>query len=507
MKRFSLIFLLVPSLLFAAAASRIDQKAHIDSTLTSNGQGQITAAGLRTLLKEMVDSDHNLTDDGTPETPSGAQTKANAAQAYAVQRANHTGTQSADTIVDGTTNKAYTATEKTKLAAISGTNTGDQTTVSGNAGTATTLQTARQINGVSFNGSADIAIPTIRKNLILNGDMRIDQRNAGAAVSVTGGFKFPVDKFKAVVQGGGSGVLSFQRLSASPPTGASYYVRATVTTASASPSAGHAYYYFQFVEGRYIDRIPFGVAANGQSVTLSFKVRSSLTGTFSGVLSNGTNARTYVFTYAISAANTWEAKSVTIPVDTTGTWAIDNSAGLFLSWDLGAGTTYTNATSGWQAATILKATGSVSLIATNAATWDITDVQLESGTVATEFERSSFPDMLALCQREYCKSFDYGTAPAQSTGSFYPDIAVKAGASTNYILVRFPVPMRAAPGFTFYNPSAANGQARDLTANADCSAASGIFATENGFVFSCTGNASTAVGNLLGVGWVADASL
>ena len=268
--------------------------------------------------------------------------------------------------------------------------------IQNNAGT-TTL--AKLENGV-LTGALSPA--TGFRNRIINGDMTIDQRNAGASVSVSSnsGTQFGADRF--LVQGTSSeGVFTAQQLSATPPSGFKNYVRIQTTTASASPASGSLYAMSQIIEGFNIADLGFG-AAGASTVTFSFLIRSSLTGTFSGSLKNG-NAynRSYPFTYTISAADTWEYKTVTVVGDTSGTWQTGNLGGLIVYWDLGCGSSLLSTANTWQGANYNGVTGSTRLISTLNATLDITGVQLEKGTVATPFEFRSIGQELALCQRYY----------------------------------------------------------------------------------------------------------
>jgi hypothetical protein len=155
----------------------------------------------------------------------------------------------------------------------------------------------------------------------------------------------------------------------------------------------------QLIEGFNCADLMFGTAS-AQTVTLSFWVKSSITGTFSGHIANKPTTRSYVFTYSINSANTWEFKTVSLPGDTSGVWATDSSAGLKALFNLGTGGGTTTANS-WQAGDFIRTSGSVGIGDTLDATWQITGVQLEAGDTATPFEHRSFGQELALCQRYY----------------------------------------------------------------------------------------------------------
>jgi hypothetical protein len=286
-------------------------------------------------------------------------------------------------------------------------------------------------NGVTFPDSslqAAAASPYVLKNRIINGAMVIDQRNAGAAVTTPD--VYTVDRW--IQYQGGGGVISWQQ-SSTAPTGFNYSLSATVTTADTSLGTSDYYFLRQFIEGYNVADLDFG-NANAKTVTLSFWVRSSLTGTFGGCLQNGGTNRFYPFAYTISAANTWEQKTVTITGDTSGTWLKTNGAGLGVVFALGFGTSFIGTANAWTSSSFYTATGATNLISTNGATFYITGVQLEQGTSATPFERRLYGQELANCQRYYFKS-----------GSFSSFVYNGAGVYSSY---QFKVTMRAAPTVT-----------------------------------------------------------
>jgi hypothetical protein len=253
--------------------------------------------------------------------------------------------------------------------------------------------------GVTFNDSSlqgAAASPYVLKNRIINGDMRIDQRNAGASVASPSD-TYTLDRFYSRQVGGG--VASIQQ-SSTAPNGFNNSLLFTVTTADSSIVTTDRYYIRQSIEGYNVADLGWGTAS-AQTITLSFWVRSSVTGTFGGSLQNDAVDRTYAFTYTVSSANTWEQKSITIAGDTSGTWLKTNGVGLIVQWSLGMGPTYLTTAGSWTAGNYLSATGSTNLIATNGATFYITGVQLEIGTSATPFERRLYGQELINCQRYY----------------------------------------------------------------------------------------------------------
>jgi hypothetical protein len=236
------------------------------------------------------------------------------------------------------------------------------------------------------------------RNRLINSDMRIDQRKAGASVSISGTVNtYTLDRW--VIRNDAEGVVSVQQ-SSTAPTGFNNSLLYTVTTADASLGATQNYSIQQRVEGFNMADFGWGTAS-AQAVTLSFWVRSSLTGTFGGAISNSAANRSYPFTYTISAANTWELETITIPGDTTGTWLTTNGIGAYLYFATGAGSTVSGTAGAWAGADYRSATGAVNLISTVGATFYITGVQLEAGSVASPFERRDYGRELMMCQRYY----------------------------------------------------------------------------------------------------------
>ena len=211
---------------------------------------------------------------------------------------------------------------------------------------------------IVLNGTTGITTPTTSttgefvtsvtgfKNRIINGGMTISQRNGTSATTVNGNDIYTLDRFKGWASGGGVFTVT---QSTTAPTGFNNSSLITVTTVDSSIAAGDNYRFAQTIEGYNIADLGFGTA-NASTVTLSFWVRSSITGTFGGSLYSVSGTRSYVFNYTISAANTWEQKTVTIAGDTSGTWGTTNSYGITVYFDLGSGSNYENATGSWVAA-------------------------------------------------------------------------------------------------------------------------------------------------------------
>jgi hypothetical protein len=293
------------------------------------------------------------------------------------------------------------------------------------------------ITAPTYNGSvaAEYLVPvTGFKNRIINGDMTIDQRNNGAAVTNANGYT--LDRW--ILSEDSTGGVTVQQDTVAP-TGFRNSFKVTVTTADAV-SATEYVMLRQKIEGFNVADLMWGTAS-AQTVTLSFWVRSSLTGTFGGTILNASQARIYPYTYTINAANTWEYKTVTIPGDTTGTWLTTNGTGMEVIFGLGVGTDYSGTPNSWSGTFALSATGAVSVIGTLGATWQVTGVQLEKGSNATSFDYLPYGTELALCQR-YCFAYSAADAAFANLSS-----AMTNGTTANFahVFVSLPVTMRVKP--------------------------------------------------------------
>jgi hypothetical protein len=236
------------------------------------------------------------------------------------------------------------------------------------------------------------------RNRIINGDMRIAQRGTAAVtVNDSDNLRFPVDR-TAGIGHPSAGVFTLQQ-STVAPVGFNNSVLATVTTTS-TPSGTQVYSILQNIEGFNVDDLGWG-SASAQPVALSFWVRSSVTGTFGGALRNSDVNRSYPFSYTISAANTFEFKTITIPGDTAGTWLKNSGIGIRLNFSLGGGSDRLGTAGAWNSNSNTGAIGQVNLIATSGATLYITGVQLEKAAAATSFEQRPIGTELALCQRYF----------------------------------------------------------------------------------------------------------
>ena len=347
------------------------------------------------------------------------------------------------------------------------------------------------------------------RNRIINGDMRIDQRNAGASVTLTSGGVYTVDRWSGVEDT--DGAMTAQQ-DTSAPTGFVNSLKFTTTTADATLAATQYASCVQKIEGTNVADLAWG-SASAKTITISFWVRSSLTGTFGGAINNSGSTRSYPFTYSISVADTWEQKFVTIAGDTSGTWLTTTGIGLQIVFGLGVGSTYSGTAGAWAGANYLSATGATSVIGTLNATWYITGVQLEVGSVATPFERRPFGLELELCQRYYEKSYseaDIAGASARGSANMFVSSVV-----TGYLYgsVSYKTQKRAKPTVTIYSYNGTagrgtDGNATNLAANTMDVASNTNFSGTSGFVVqNNSGLTLTPAGNNIIFNWVADIEL
>jgi hypothetical protein len=286
--------------------------------------------------------------------------------------------------------------------------------------------------GITFNDASVQATAATGfgfKNRVINGAQIIDQRNAGASVTPTTSNTYALDRWTSYI--GAASKFSVQQNAGSvtPPVGFTKYLGVT-SLAATSLATSDYYAQVQPVEGFNIADFGWG-SANAVTVTLSFRVYSSLTGTFGGSLRNGAGDRSYPFTYSIPVANTWTTISIIITGDVTGTWATGNTSGALLCFGLGVGSTYSGTAGAWAAANYLSATGAVSVVGTNGATFYITGVQLEKGSTATSFDYRPYGTELMLCQRYYQLANICGLTGGVNTSTFwtanyYPPVYFRA---------------------------------------------------------------------------------
>lgn len=311
------------------------------------------------------------------------------------------------------------------------------------------------------------SLPNFR-NRIINGDMRIDQRNAGSSLTANAADEYyAVDRFSGFGVAS-AGVYTLQQVSDSPDD-FDYSLKVTVTNPDTSIPASGRYLVRTKLEGNSICGLNFGSSA-AKNITLSFYVKSSLTGTFGGTFINGAQDRSYPFSYTIapSSVNTWERKTITLTADTTGTWPTDNTKALQIGWSLGVGSDYLGTANSWVGSQKWGVTGETNVIANNSATWQITGVQLEEGTVATPFEHRPVGVELSLCQRYYATSIPNGyTITDFPTGADGAHM-IASGSNDLFGYVPFPLEMRAAPTTYIYSSTnRASGKVRNGATGTD----------------------------------------
>ena len=287
------------------------------------------------------------------------------------------------------------------------------------------------------------------KNRIINGDMRIDQRNGGAVSS-----GYSVDRWACF-----NNITAKATLQKSTVAPAGFVASLLVTSTSAyTVAAGEVAGATQAIEGFNIADLAWGTAA-ASSATLSFWVRSSLTGQFGGAVRNSNGTQSYPFAFTVNAANTFEYKTVLISGPTAGTWATDNTAGIVLVFSAGAGSSLKGTAGVWSTSSLADATGSNSLVGTSGATFYITGVQLEAGVKATNFDYRPYGTELALCQRYYW---------TPNPSNLFASTTSTGAGITYYADYVYPVTMRATPTVSlssFSNALSGNASVNDAGAS------------------------------------------
>jgi hypothetical protein len=355
----------------------------------------------------------------------------------------------------------------------------------------TTVQSGMMDSVAQYNGF---------KNRLINGAMVIDQRNAGASVTANG--VYTLDRWVAFNSQTSKYTVQRNAGAVTPPVGFINYLGATSSSAY-SVLTGDYFFINQAIEGLNVSDLAWGTAS-AHTVTLSFQVRSSLTGTFGGALKNGGSNRSYPFTYTISSANTWTTISVTIPGDTSGTWATDNTVGINVQFGLGAGATFSGTAGAWAAGNFVTATGATSVVGTNGATFYVTGVQLEKGVTATSFDYRPYGTELQLCQRYYEKSYPQTTAvPTNASNAGYVACltSVTVANGNVYGFVKFSVTKRAAAIVVIYSYGSSTISTASTLAGTDLAASSCFvnISSDSAFIVQNTSGAAItpAVGGFL----------
>ena len=342
--------------------------------------------------------------------------------------------------------------------------------------------------GTSVSGSnIGAGNASIMKNRIINGAMMIDQRNAGASVTNAATTAYTLDRFQYYASQASKFTIQQNAGSVIPPVGFSNYVGITSLSAY-TPSAGEQFIFGQMLEGFNTADLQFGTS-NAKTVTLSFWVRSSLTGTFGASLINSAYNRSYPFSYTISSANTWQQISVTIAGDTTGTWiGSTNGVGIRLYFSLGCGSTSQGTANAWVAAEKETVTGETQIVGTNGATFYITGVQLEVGSSATGFEYRLYNQELSACQRYYQQITGgggyVGTMQCYTASAFF-------GKAMDLPVTMRAIPTSTATGSWTTNNAAGNGVAFTTPTS--------FYNATQSIGFAATGASGLVAGNATGV--------
>jgi hypothetical protein len=343
---------------------------------------------------------------------------------------------------------------------------------------------------VDASGGVLAPISSVMRNRIINGAMVISQRNGTSSITPTTNGTYALDRWSFYLAQASKFSVQQNAGSVTPPVGFSNYLGVTSLSAYSVTSTDY-FFLTQRIEGFNFADLDWGTA-NAKTVTLSFQVYSSLTGTFSGAITNSAETRSYPFSYTVSAANTWTPVSITIAGDTTGTWiGATNGIGACVDFNLGSGSTRLGTGGAWSASNLLGTTGSVSVVGTNGATFYITGVQLERGTQATSFEYRQYQQELALCQRYYFINRGNGTSGVQVASG-----VVNATNRVNFIGANLPVSMR-----TFPSVSVTGCYLYDGSATPNISSLAYTQSTLNSIAFDANASASTlTVGRFCGVG-------
>jgi len=341
------------------------------------------------------------------------------------------------------------------------------------------------------------------RNLIINGSQVIDQRNSGTEVNPVVHAKCVTDRFKFDLSQASK--VKAQQV-ADGPTGFTKSLKIT-SLAATTPGASDYYLLQQNIEGLNSAHLGWG-ASGAKTVILSFWVKSSLTGTFATAIRNNGFDRTNVQTYAISVANTWEKKTITFTGDTSGTWLTTNGVGLRVGWDLGGGTDFDAASTGsWLATNDFTTSSCTHLVATNAATWQITGVQLELGDYATSYEFKTYQEELAACMRYY-ETHNHLTTAKTTDGSVTSQWSTITSNDSNTLVVStgivYKVPKRVWPTVTLYNPGDTSTAAR-VNAQGTERTVTATYGGANALTRIYVSGASS--GNYVTYNWEADAEL
>lgn len=338
----------------------------------------------------------------------------------------------------------------------------------------------RKVYQADFGSQADLMVLSPATNPIINGGFPIWQRGTAftsIADNVYGPDRWKYGKAGAVVH-------DLLRSTDVPAVAAltpitNYSLHLDVTTADASIAAGDACYLRQQVEG--YNWAPFAQ----KQFTVGFWVKDTITGIHCVSGRNFGGDRSCVIEYTITAADTWEYKTVTFPASpSAGTWDYTTDVGLTLNWVLSIGSTYQTTAGAWQTGSFFGTANQVNSTSSTANNFKLWGVTMGLGATVAPFWPRSFGQELALCQRYYQKTFAYATAPAQNSGTtagaLYAVTQVAGTGGANVTHWSFPVAMRATPSITTYNPLAADALWRNISLAANSGTATPVAIGERG---------------------------
>lgn len=406
----------------------------------------------------------------------------------------------------GEANIALSSTARSILVGINSGTTDTSTIAQLNAGENVTLTKSFASN------TANITITASDEddNIVINPDGLISQRGTSFVNPATG--TYTLDRWKFHIAGSAltyNVTKSLSRDSSSNvPTlnQAGRHIQSSIhldcTNAETSIDSTDLLIIAQLVEGYRWAKL-----VNSPSV-ISFWAKSNKTGIYSFAILTGNASHSCVSEYTIHQSDTWEYKTIPIPPSPSGTFDLTNSNGVFLYWSLMCGSLRQTSTLGqWQSGIYYASTNQVNGADSASNDFRITGVKLQKGYVASPLIPRDFGTELALCQRYYCKTFSYSTAPAQNAGGAGAYITTSSGTATLlavHVQPRFPVEMRSPPAITTYNPSAANASWRNFTQGSDLAATTANIATTG---FELTNNGTGIDANIYGIHWSADAEL
>lgn len=279
--------------------------------------------------------------------------------------------------------------------------------------------------------ASDVAWQTKFRNKIINGGMDIWQRATTSPASA--GTGFIADRWQIAIAGVFTGTYARDT---DTPSGIGYSLGLTVVTADTSVAAGDYVIFRQGIEGYNVQDLLLGTAS-AEDFTLSFDVKSPVTGTHCVAFRNAASNRSYVAEYTVNVADTWESKTITVSGDTAGTWAVDNTKGLELVFTLIGGSTFQTTAGAWSAGNYLSTSNQVNVVGTSSDKFLLDNVKLEKGSVATDFEQRSIAEEMTLCQRYYLRVYGAANFPSIPGQGF--------NATLGGLFWEFPTEMRAAP--------------------------------------------------------------